>query len=100
MVLERDYTPRTGGNYPQDSEENEYRYLEPKWLDEVAKGLTKGAIKHPGATWKKIPPEEHAARAIRHLNMYRAGDTSEDHLTNASMRVMMAWATARMEEDE
>lgn len=76
--------------YPQDQEENEYRFIDADWLDRVAAGLTAGAVKHPGATWKSIPPEEHAARAIRHLNMYRKGDRSEDHLINASMRAMMA----------
>jgi hypothetical protein len=76
--------------YPQDQEKNEYRFIDAAWLDKVAAGLTAGAVKHPGETWKSIPPEEHAARAIRHLNMYRKGDRSEDHLTNASMRCMMA----------
>ena len=76
--------------YPQDQEENEYRFIDAEWLDRVAAGLTAGAKKHPGETWKSIPAEEHAARAIRHLNMYRKGDRSEDHLINASMRVMMA----------
>ena len=79
--------------YPQDQEENEYRFIDPVWLDEVAAGLTAGDVKHPGATWKTIPPEEHAARAIRHLNMFRMGDRSEAHLINASMRCMMAFAT-------
>lgn len=76
--------------YPQDQEENEYRFIDAAWLDKVAAGLTAGAKKHPNETWKEIPPEEHAARAIRHLNMYRKGDRSEDHLINASMRCMMA----------
>ena len=76
--------------YPQDQEENEYRFIDAAWLDKVSAGLTAGAVKHPGETWKSIPPEEHAARAIRHLNMYRKGDRSEDHLINASMRCMMA----------
>ena len=76
--------------YPQDQEENEYRFIDAAWLDKVASGLTAGAVKHPGETWKSMPPEEHAARAIRHLNMYRKGDRSEDHLINASMRCMMA----------
>ena len=76
--------------YPQDREENEYRFIDAEWLDRVAAGLTAGDVKHPGATWKKIPAKEHAARAIRHLNMFRKGDRSEDHLTNASMRCMMA----------
>ena len=41
--------------YPQDKEENEYRFFSPAWLDEIARGLTKGAVKHPGETWRKIP---------------------------------------------
>jgi hypothetical protein len=95
MVFERDILPK---EFPQDTEENEYRFIVPKWLDEIAKGLTKGAVKHPGETWRTIPSEEHAARAIRHLNMYLMGDRSEPHLVNASMRVMMAFATQREEE--
>lgn len=79
--------------YPQDSEPNEYRYISPVWMDELARGLTAGAVKHPGETWKTIPAEEHLARAMRHINLYRAGDRSEPHLVNASMRMMMAFET-------
>lgn len=82
--------------YPQDKEPNEYRYLDFCWLDEMAMGLTAGAEKHPGETWRKIPDKEHAARAIRHLAMYLIGDRSEPHLINASMRCMMAYGVARM----
>ena len=57
----------------------------------VATGLTAGARKHPGETWEEIPAVEHAARALRHLSLYLKGDTSEEHLVNASMRCMMAW---------
>ena len=84
------------GAFEQDSESNEYRYISAPWLNEVAIGLTAGAKKHPNETWRKIPTEEHIARAIRHLNMYLIGDRSEPHLVNASMRVMMAFET---EED-
>ena len=41
--------------YPQDEEQNEYRYIDCGWLDKVATGLTAGARKHPGETWKEIP---------------------------------------------
>jgi len=81
-------------DYPQDAEENEYRYLSPDWLDAIARGLTKGAVKHPGETWRTIPAREHAWRAVRHLIMYLMGDTSDDHLINGSMRAMMAYETA------
>lgn len=79
--------------YPQDSEKNEYRYISPAWLDAVAEGLTAGAVNHPGETWKEIPCDEHLARAFRHINLYRAGDRSEPHIVNASMRIMMAFET-------
>ncbi len=78
---------------PQDREENEYRFISPLWLDAVATGLTAGDVKHPGATWRTIPCDEHLARAMRHINLYRAGDRSEPHLVNASMRMMMAFET-------
>lgn len=76
--------------FPQDEEPNEYRYIDPAWIDAVATGLTAGAKKHPKGTWKKIPAKEHAARAIRHLFLFCKGDQSDDHLINASMRCMMA----------
>ena len=85
--------------YPQDEEKNEYRYIDCGWLDEVATGLTAGAKKHPGETWRNIPAEEHAARALRHLAMWLAGDRSDSHIINASMRCMMA-RTMEREEPE
>jgi hypothetical protein len=87
----------TRAAYQQDQENNEFRYIEPAWLNEVAKGLTAGAVKHPGETWRTIPTKEHAWRAVRHLIMYLMGDRSEPHLVNASMRVMMAFATSENE---
>lgn len=84
--------------YPQDEEQNEYRYISASWLDEIAKGLTKGAAKHPGETWRTIPSDEHLSRAMRHINLYRLGDRTEPHIINASMRLMMAFCTTRNEE--
>ena len=84
--------------YPQDEEKNEYRYIDCGWLDKVATGLTAGAKKHPGETWKDIPAREHTARAFRHLSLYLKGDVTEEHLVNASMRCMMAWVMEREED--
>ena len=84
--------------YPQDEEKNEYRYIDFEWLDEIATGLTAGAEKHPGETWQGIPAAEHAARALRHLSMWLAGDRSDSHIINASMRCMMACVMEREEE--
>ncbi|WP_232294889.1 dATP/dGTP diphosphohydrolase domain-containing protein [Selenomonas sp. oral taxon 136] len=89
----------TEQKYPQSAEINEYRYIDFEWLDEIAEGLTAGAEKHPGETWRSIPAEEHAARALRHLSMWLAGDRSDSHIINASMRCMMARVMER-EEDQ
>ena len=79
--------------YPQAQEANEFRYLSPAWLDEIARGLTAGAQKYPNETWRQIPAKEHAWRAVRHLILYLKGDTQDTHLINASMRCMMAYET-------
>lgn len=81
--------------YPQSQEPNEYRYIDPHWLDGLAMGLTAGAANHPGESWKTIPADEHAWRALRHLNSYNMGDRTENHLLNASMRCMMAYVLDR-----
>ena len=93
--LRSDSSAKSTKPYPQDTEEDEYRYIDADWLEAVARGLTAGAEKHPGETWRQIPPEEHAARAMRHLNLYRAGDRKDTHLINAAMRCMMAYATEK-----
>ena len=86
--------------YPQAQEENEYRYLSPAWIDEIARGLTAGAQKYPGETWRTIPAKEHAWRAVRHLILYLKGDKGDTHLINASMRCMMAFVTAGADREK
>ena len=93
--IQKDNAP----TYPQAQEENEFRYLSPEWLDEVARGLTAGAQKYPGETWRTIPAKEHAWRAVRHLILYLKGDTQDTHLINASMRCMMSFVTAAAEQN-
>ena len=78
--------------YIQTPELNEYRYLDPFWLDMIAEGLTKGAKKYPNNTWKQIPPEEHTWRAVRHLIEFLKKQNPED-LIHASMRCMLAYST-------
>ena len=86
--------------YPQAQEENEFRYLSPAWLDEIARGLTAGAQKYPGETWRTIPAKEHAWRAVRHLILYLKGDKGDTHLINASMRLMMAFETSGADREK
>ena len=85
--------------FHQSAEKDEFRYFSPEWLEAMAQGLTTGAKEHPGETWHKISTEEHAWRAVRHLVLYLSGDRSDTHLVNASMRCMMAFATAAAEAE-
>ena len=89
-----------GKRFPQETESNEYRYISASWLNAVAAGLTEGQVKYPGETWRQIPPEEHMARAMRHINLWRMGDRGETHIINASMRLMMAFDTDSRKEWE
>ena len=86
--------------FPQETENNEYRYISPAWLDAIAEGLTNGQRKYPGETWRQIPSAEHLARAMRHINLYRMGDRTEPHIINASMRLMMAFETSGADREK
>lgn len=76
--------------YIQTEEQDEFRYLSPLWLKELATGLTAGAKKYPNETWKEIPAKEHVFRAMRHLNEFQINNDIED-LIHASMRCMLAF---------
>ena len=86
--------------FPQETENNEYRYISPAWLDAIAEGLTNGQRKYPGETWRQIPSAEHLARAMRHINLFRMGDRTEPHIINASMRLMMAFETSGADREK
>lgn len=86
-------------SYPQDEEGDEYRYFDWAWWNDIARGLTAGAKKHPGETWHDIPAKEHVARIVRHGVKYLMGDESEDHLIHIAMRAMMAYRMDKIEHE-
>lgn len=81
--------------YVQTEESDEFRYFNPLWLKELAKGLTEGAKKYPNETWKNIPAKEHVFRAMRHLNEFQINNSIED-LIHASMRCMLAFSVLKI----
>lgn len=61
--------------------------------------LEAGAVKYGLDNWMKISTEDHINHAIRHLRLFLAGDTSENHLGNASCRCLFALYTANHNEN-
>lgn len=45
--------------------------------------------------WRRIRPRMHVRHALAHVLKWLAGDRSEDHLTNAACRLLMAMEVER-----
>lgn len=50
----------------------------------------KGPRKYPKNNWRLLPCRKHLNHAVGHIFAFFAGDTSDDHLTHAASRLMMA----------
>ncbi len=61
-------------------------------LFEMAKVLHNGAQKYGENNWRGIPVEGQLNHVLQHVYAYLAGDTSDDHLSHAFCRAMMALA--------
>lgn len=69
-----------------------FELIDPTAIMALAAVLKRGRDTYGRDNWRRILAEEHAGRAIRHLYLWLSGDVSEDHLTNAFARAMMARA--------
>jgi hypothetical protein len=58
-------------------------------LAAIARVLDEGARTHSG-DWRDESASFHTGRAERHLRLLRETDTAEDHLANATCRLLMA----------
>lgn len=66
----------------------------------LAETLKKGFDKYGPGNWRKISSLEHFNHMMAHWYAYRAGDRSDDHLAHMFCRAMMAFATAKTEEEQ
>lgn len=64
--------------------------LPPQALLEISKVLKSGAEKYGIDNWRKISVQENLNHALYHIVRYLMNDTSENHLVNASCRVLFA----------
>jgi hypothetical protein len=74
-----------------------YRFdlIDARALFAMAEVLKRGADKYGVDNWRGLPTQDHINHAITHLYAYLAGDTSDDHLTNALCRVTFAVASVK-----
>lgn len=59
----------------------------------VAAVLKYGADKYGPDNWRKIARADHLNHAMTHILAYQAGDRSDDHMSHAACRLLMALET-------
>lgn len=66
-----------------------YELVSPIALRRIAKHLANGAKKYSKHNWERgMSMERMMGSALRHLNQWREGDRSEDHLAAACFNIM------------
>ena len=59
----------------------------------VAAILKDGSEKYGADNWRSIDRDDHLNHAINHIFLYLNGDSTEDHLGNATCRLLFALET-------
>jgi hypothetical protein len=59
-------------------------------LEIVAEVMRHGAASHPDNDWLRRTPEYHISRAIEHLRLWQEGGQSQDYVSHACCRLLMA----------
>ena len=86
----------TGAVRGTDAGDTRYDLITPIGLRRIAETYAEGAVKYSPRNWEKgIPASNLINHAMKHIEQWRAGDTSEDHLAHAVWNLM---ATMHFEE--
>lgn len=78
----------------------DYTLIPQEALASLARVMYNGALKYNKDNWKLIHKRDHLNHALNHINLYLAGNTSEDHLAHATARLMMALELDLTEEND
>lgn len=78
----------------------DYTLIPQEALASLARVMYNGALKYSKDNWKLIHKRDHLNHALNHVNLYLAGNTSEDHLAHAATRLMMALELELTEEND
>jgi hypothetical protein len=72
-----------------DASGTRFDLISPVALEALAETYAEGAAKYGDNNWLKgIPTSDLLNHALRHLNMWQRGDTSEPHLAHAAWNVL------------
>jgi len=79
----------TGAVSSTDADGERWDLITPIGLRRLAQTCAEGARKYGERNWEKgIPASVMLSHAIRHIYLYLAGDTSEDHLAHAAWNIL------------
>jgi len=78
----------TGAVRSRDADDTRYDLITPIGLRRLAETYAEGALKYGENNWLAgIPSSDLFNHAVRHLYLWLAGDTSEDHLAHAAWNI-------------
>ena len=81
----------TGAVRSADAEATRYDLISPIGLEAVARTCAEGAARYGDWNWEKgMPVHDLLNHALRHINLYLAGDRSEPHLPHAAWGLLAA----------
>ena len=99
--------PTTGASFAEAPVARESEFLpfdlteiDDQALFSLAAVLQAGAIRYGSQGWRVVPLYEHINHAIAHLLRFSNGDETEDHLTHAFARCMMAVSIHKNEQGD
>jgi hypothetical protein len=79
----------TGAVRSADADEVRFDLITPIGLRRLAETCAEGAEKYGEVNWQKgIPASQMLNHAIRHLYLWLAGDSQEDHLAHAAWNIL------------
>jgi hypothetical protein len=68
--------------------------IDPQAMFAIAKVLQEGREKYGyDENWRKISPNDHYNHLLTHLNAWKSGDKTDEHLAHGLCRMMMLYAT-------
>jgi hypothetical protein len=84
-------TNEQGGK--QSKLDHEWLDFDPSVMLRLAEISARGKAKYGERNWENISTADHINHAITHVYKHLAGDKTEDHLANATCRLIFALAT-------